>query len=145
MAPSLQQVNLVVGDLSAALAFYRLLGVDLPKEARAHADVRFGDCSMDLDDAESAQWWHAGWRAHPGPRMVLTFRVESRDEVDATYATLTGAGYPAVQPPFDAFFGSRYAIVSDPDGNEVAMMSEPEPDRRFWPPTEVSPTPGETH
>ena len=47
MAPSLQQVNLVVGDLPATLAFYRLLGVDLPEEAAVHAEARFGDFSMD--------------------------------------------------------------------------------------------------
>ena len=141
MAPSLHQVNLVVGDLPATLAFYRLLGVDLPEEARVHAEARFGDFSMDIDDAESAQWWHSGWRAQPGPRVVLTFRVASREEVDATYATLTGAGYPPVQPPFDAFFGSRYAIVGDPDGNDVAIMSEPEADRRFWPPSDAPPAP----
>ena len=142
MAPSLNQVNPVVGDLRAAIAFYRLLGVDLAEDAVAHADARFGDgFSMDLDDADSAQWWHSGWRAQPGPRLVLTFRVDSRDEVDTFYATLTGAGHPGVQPPFDAFFGSRYAIVSDPDGNDVALMSAPEPDRKFWPPSEAPPAP----
>ena len=141
MAPTLNQVNLVVGDLSAALAFYRLLGVDLPESARAHADARFGDVSMDLDDADSAQWWHSGWRATPGPRVVITFRCDSREEVDALYARLTGAGHGAVQPPFDAFFGSRYAIVADPDGNDVALMSQPEPDRKYWPAVDPPPAP----
>ena len=141
MAPTLNQVNLVVSDLAAAIAFYRLLGVDLPEDAVAHADVRFGEFSMDLDDEGSAPWWHSGWRAAPGPRVVVTFRVDSREEVDARYAELLAAGHPPVQPPFDAFFGSRYAIVSDPDGNDVALMSEPEPARKVWPPTAEPPAP----
>lgn len=141
MAPFLNQVNLVVRDLTAAAAFYRLLGVDLPEDAAVHADAHFGDFSMDLDDADSATWWHSGWRASPGPRVVLTFRVDTRDEVDAYYATLTGAGHSPVQPPFDAFFGSRYAIVADPDGNDVALMSPPEDDRKVWPPAGAPPTP----
>lgn len=33
------------------------------------------------------------------------------------------AGHRVGQPPYDAFFGSRYAIVIDPDGNEVGLKS----------------------
>ena len=140
MQPVLNQINLIVGDLAASAAFYRRLGVELPDEA-VHLEARFDGLSLEFDDDTSARWWHAGWRAAPGPRVVLSFRLASRDAVDASYADLTAAGHPGVQPPFDAFFGSRYAIVSDPDGNDVALMSEPEPERRSWPPAEESPTP----
>ena len=34
------------------------------------------------------------------------------------------------QPPFDAFWGARYAIVEDPDGNSVGLMSPVDPTRR---------------
>ena len=138
--PVLNQLNLVVGDLAASAAFYRHLGVDLGADAAVHAEAKLGDLSLDFDDAASARWWHAAWRAMPGPRVVLTFRVEARDEVDALYAELTGAGYEGRQPPFDAFFGSRYAIVADPDGNDVAVMSPPDPAMREWPPTAESPS-----
>ena len=140
-APQLDQVNLVVRDMAATAAFYRRLGVDFPANAEVHAEATFAGLSFELDDEASAKWWHAGWRAAPGPRVVLSFRIESRDAVDQLYAALTGAGHPGVQPPFDAFFGSRYAIVSDPDGNDVALMSTPEADRRSWPPAEESPMP----
>jgi uncharacterized glyoxalase superfamily protein PhnB len=141
--PRLNQVNLVVADMAATAAFYRMLGADFPPDAAVHAEAKFGALSLELDDAESATWWHAGWRADRAPRVVLSFEVDERDEVDARYAELTAAGHRGVQPPFDAFFGSRYAIVADPDGNEVAVMSVPEPSRRFrgWPPPEESPTP----
>jgi predicted enzyme related to lactoylglutathione lyase len=36
-----------------------------------------------------------------------------------------------VSPPWDAFWGSRYAIVADPDGNHVGIMSPSEPKRRY--------------
>ena len=139
----LDQINLVVDDMAATAAFYRMLGVELPEDAAVHAEAKFDALSFELDDPESARWWHAGWRATPGPRVVLTFRASSRDEVDEVYAELTGAGHRAVQPPFDAFFGSRYAIVADPDGNDVALMSAPEEAHRVrtWPPSEESPAP----
>ena len=58
----------------------------------------------------------------------------SREAVDATYDDLTDAGYPGRQPPYDTFFGARYAIVADPDGNDVGIMSPPDPSRRTAPP-----------
>ena len=64
----------------------------------------------------------------------------SRAAVDERYADLIDAGYAGRQPPFDAFWGARYAIVADPDGNDVGLMSPIDDARRTWPPTE-SPDP----
>jgi uncharacterized glyoxalase superfamily protein PhnB len=140
MPPVLNQINLVVADIPAATAFYRRLGVDMP-EGEVHVQAEFPGVSLELDDPTSARWWHAAWRASPGPRPVLTFQVEERSEVDEIYGDLTSAGYEGRQPPFDAFFGARYAIVADPDGNDVAVMSAPDPERRVWPPDGESPAP----
>jgi uncharacterized glyoxalase superfamily protein PhnB len=62
--------------------------------------------------------------------VVLGFRLASRESVDALYEELTGAGYRGAQPPYDAFWGARYAIVADPDGNSVGIMSPSDPERR---------------
>ncbi|MQA25546.1 MAG: hypothetical protein GEU94_08745 [Micromonosporaceae bacterium] len=37
------------------------------------------------------------------------------------------------QPPYDAFWGSRYAIVIDPDGNEVGLKGPVNDQRRYEP------------
>jgi uncharacterized glyoxalase superfamily protein PhnB len=44
-------------------------------------------------------------------------------EVDSLYAELTGAGYAGHLEPWDAFWGQRYAVVKDPDGNDVALFA----------------------
>jgi uncharacterized glyoxalase superfamily protein PhnB len=67
-------------------------------------------------------------------RVVLGFRVASREAVDEVYAELTGAGYAGLQPPLDAFWGARYAIVEDPDGVAVGLMSPISPDYKSLPP-----------
>jgi hypothetical protein len=59
--------------------------------------------------------------------------LPTRQAVDDRYAELTSAGYRGRQPPFDAFWGARYAIVADPDGNDVGLMSPAEDSRRTWP------------
>jgi len=54
---------------------------------------------------------------------------------DLRRTELTAAGYRGQQRPYDAFFGARYAVVEDPDGNPVGLMSPVEPARRSSPPT----------
>ncbi len=69
-----------------------------------------------------------------GPGIVLGFRLPDRQSVDQVFNELTSAGYSSQQPPYDAFWGSRYAVITDPDGNPVGLMSPPEDDRRTPPP-----------
>jgi uncharacterized glyoxalase superfamily protein PhnB len=138
-------MNLIVRDMPAAIEFYRRLGVVVPDSTNAagiHVELPMpSGFSLELDTAESATWWHAGWRSEPGTvAAVVCFALPSRDAVDAKYADLTDAGYAGRQPPFDAFWGARFAILADPDGNDIGLMSPMEDDRRAWPPTE-SPDP----
>ncbi len=139
-APDLHMINLLVGDMAASLDFYRRLGVPLPAGEDvdgAHVQLGMpGGFSLELDTAESAQPWHAASRAgNAGTGIVLGFSLATREAVDQRYAELTSAGYPGRQPPFDAFWGARYAIVADSDGNDVGLMSPIDESRRTWPPT----------
>jgi uncharacterized glyoxalase superfamily protein PhnB len=61
---------------------------------------------------------------------VIVFRVDSREDVDRRYDDMIAAGYAGQQPPYDAMWGARFAVVADPDGNSVGLMSESDPDRR---------------
>ena len=121
--PVLDQINLVVSDMDASLAFYRRLGVDIPDRMPEwdahHRSANVGNLDFDLDSAKFASQWNEGSR---GPACVVGFRLGSSDAVNALYADLTDAGYRGQQPPYDAFWGSRYAVVEDPDGNAVGLM-----------------------
>ena len=132
-------LNVVVGDMDASVDFYRRLGADVPDDASGpHAQLRMaGGFSLELDTAESVRLWHAGWRTDPASvRVVIGFALPSRVAVDDAYAELTAAGSVGRQPPFDAFWGARYAVVADPDGNDVGLMSPIDETRRTWPPEE---------
>jgi catechol 2,3-dioxygenase-like lactoylglutathione lyase family enzyme len=143
--PDLHMLNVVVRDMAASVEFYRRLGVVVTDEgdgSGVHAQLRMpSGFSLELDTAESARIWHAGWRADPASvRVVIGFALSTREAVDVRYAELTAAGHVGRQPPFDAFWGARYAIVADPDGNDVGLMSPIDESRRTWPPEE-SPAP----
>lgn len=139
----LDAVNLVARDMEVTLAFYRLLGVDIPEgsvwrtdSGAHHVDLAMpGGMSLDVDSVALAQSYNAGWRRpEGGGGAVLGFRVPTREDVDRRYASLREAGYTGLQEPYDTFWGSRYAIVEDPDGREVGIMSPPDPARRTKPP-----------
>jgi catechol 2,3-dioxygenase-like lactoylglutathione lyase family enzyme len=131
--PVFDQINIVVRDMDAAVAFYRRLGIDIPDgmpEWDAHhrsASVSSG-LDVDLDSMTFARQWDEGWPGASG--CVIGCKFASREDVDRVYGDLTGAGYRGQQPPWDAFWGARYAIVEDPDGNAVGLMSPIDPARR---------------
>ncbi len=136
--PVLDQINLVVRDMPAALEFYRLLGVEIPSYDPSwdnhHRSAAPGQgLDFDLDSQTFAQHWNRGWPAG-ATGAVIGFRVVERSAVDELFERLTSAGHRAQQDPYDAFWGARYAVVTDPDGNAVGIMSEIDPARRSSPP-----------
>lgn len=137
-APNFNQLNLIVNDVDATVAFYRLLGLAIDAPAGAsHVEFRLPNGTLlEIDAAQFAQTWDTGWPGTTGSGIVIGFAVESRERVDALYADLTEAGYRGRQPPYDAFWGARYAIVQDPDGNGAGLMSPIDPAQKFWPPSD---------
>jgi catechol 2,3-dioxygenase-like lactoylglutathione lyase family enzyme len=135
--PIFNQFNMIVSDMSATVAFYRRLGLTIPETDSDWAShhrtaVMPGDIDLDFDSSEFARVWDEGWSS--GPRMgVLGFRVSSRQDVNDIYQDLTESGYTGEQQPYDTFWGARYAVVQDPDGNPVGIMSPVDPARRSRP------------
>ncbi|TMA34247.1 MAG: glyoxalase [Deltaproteobacteria bacterium] len=133
--PDLNQIDLVVRDMDASIAFYRALGVDIPESAiwRTATGAHHVDLTM---PGGLIVHFDRGWHdpSGSGTRNVLSFKVASREEVDRIHDHLTGLGHPSAQPPYDTFWGARYAILEDPDGNHVGVMSPSDPARRTAPP-----------
>jgi len=132
----LDQINVVVRDMDAMAQFYRRLGIDIqagPTEWAPHhrSDGGSDGIDFDLDSEQFASAWNQGWPGGPG--VVLGFRLPDRQTVDRLFDQLTSAGYAAQQPPYDAVWGSRYAVVTDPDGNAVGLMSPADDSRRSAP------------
>lgn len=131
-APVFNQFNLVVSDMEASVAFYRRLGLTIPDtDPQWQAHHRSAETSdgldLDFDSDAFAREWNRGWKRGMG---VVGFKVPTRERVDEIYADLTAAGYEGPQPPYDAFWGARYAVVEDPDGNPVGLMSPVDPTKR---------------
>ena len=139
----LNQINLVVADMAASRTFYGRLGLEFghahdPNWADHHLTAARPEddgaaLDFDLDSTSFANKWNSGWPGGAG--VVLGFSVPTRQTVDDLVAELTAAGSAVQQAPYDAFWGARYAIVSDPDGNAVGIMSPLDDTLRSEPPT----------
>lgn len=117
-------VDIVVSDVNRAAEFYRRLGLDVgepwERDGVAH-HIGIPESGVDIGSREMTRRYNPNWPDASG--VVVIFSVEERDAVDAKYDELTRAGYDGHLAPFDAFWGARYAIVDDPDGNHVGIMS----------------------
>ena len=132
------QVNLIVSDMEATLRFYRLLGLKIPPKAiwktRSgihHVSAQMGDIGLDFDSRAHARKFNNGTRKKgTGGNVIIGFAVETRGAVDRAFKRMVHAGYKAFQEPWDAHWGARYAVVGDPDGNHVGIMSPTDPKKR---------------
>ncbi len=141
--PTLDQLNIVSSNLEASIAFYRRLGIDIPDPrvwrtatGAHHASAQDAGVDFDLDSTAFAQVWNTGWhgREDLAGRVVVGLHVASRDEVDRLYGEMTAAGHRGLQAPYDAFWGARYAVIEDPDGVAVGLMSPVSAAHRSPPP-----------
>jgi uncharacterized glyoxalase superfamily protein PhnB len=145
--PILDQINLVCGDTVASVASSHRPSVEIPDDriwstATGAHHISAADESadkaiaFDLDSTVFAQKWNPSWKGRTdlAGRFVLGFRVAARTDVNDLYRDMTGAGYRGLREPHDAFWGARYAIIEDPDGIAVGLMSPVSPDRKSPPP-----------
>ena len=91
--PVLDQLDLVVNDMEASLAFYRLVGLDIPDEAvwkdasgGHHAEIKMANgFELALNSAALTGAYNQGWsnEGSGSGRTNHGFRVASRGAVDA--------------------------------------------------------------
>ncbi|MFF0457944.1 VOC family protein [Nocardia africana] len=126
MAPQLNAIGVVVSDVTAALGFYRRLGLEFGEVVGGgHVEAPLpGRFRLMLDSEENIARDVGGrsWNAAAG-RIGLAVECDSAAEVDALFGELVAAGYHGETQPFDAVWGQRYATVHDPDGNGVDLYA----------------------
>lgn len=120
-------VEVAVAEMVRSLAFYRRLGFDMPASADTESHVEAalpGGLRIAWDTVETIRSFDPDWTPPSGGSgMSLAFACEDPADVDATYARLVAAGYEGHLEPWDAFWGMRYAVLRDPDGNGVDLFA----------------------
>ena len=121
-------VQIFCKDVRDAIAFYRLLGLDVPEPPDGpdpHIDVELpGGNRLSFDAEQTITGMHPEWvPPDSAGRVALAFGLESPADVDAMFDRLTHAGHPGALQPYAAPWGQRYATVLDPDGNIVDLFA----------------------
>ncbi|HEY8547617.1 MAG TPA: VOC family protein [Acidimicrobiales bacterium] len=128
MPPRINAFGIVCTDLPRTLGFYRALGVDVPADAdeAPHVEVTLpGGVRLLFDAADTVRSFDPDWTPPTGggPPMTIAFECDSPEEVDTTYTAMVDAGYDGHLAPWDAFWGQRYAVLRDPEGNGVDLFA----------------------
>lgn len=125
MGIKFDMIGIVVKDMKSALDFYRVLGLEIPESANddMHVEVTQVGFRLAFDKLETIKDIYGGWDEPAGHRIELAFLCDSREAVDELFQKITGNGYNGYREPWDAFWGQRYAIVQDPDGNLISLFA----------------------
>jgi uncharacterized glyoxalase superfamily protein PhnB len=132
-------LNLVVSNVAESVEFYRRLGLAIddtqPWNSHHVTAAMPNGFELEFDSVELADSYDPGGQMPQAVvRNVMVFSLPSRKAVDDLYVELTDAGYSGHQPPYDAFWGARYAVIDDPDGNFVGLMSPSDDEHKSDPP-----------
>ncbi len=125
MMAQLEYIGMIAGDMAATLRFYRLLGLDIAEGAEKddHVEVQLTGFRLAWDTEALIKQIDPEWQKPVGQRIGVGFLCDSPADVDALYQSVTAQGYEGYKAPWDAFWGQRYAVVTDPDGNHVDLFA----------------------
>lgn len=130
--PSLDAIGVIVSDMARAIEFFRILGVpfvdpasaDVVAEAQDHVEARLpSGLRLMLDREAVIRSFMPEWTPPTGQRQSLAFLCDSPADVDATVERIAAAGFKIAKPPWDAFWGQRYAVVENADGVAVDLFA----------------------
>jgi len=112
--------------MGCALDFYRLLGLAIPEghENEPYVEVITSNgYRLSWNTVAMVREIDPTWQTPVGQRVSLAFKCDHPSEVDLVYQCLIAAGHRGHKEPWDAFWGQRYAVVLDPDGNTVDLFA----------------------
>ncbi len=121
----LEYVGMIAKNMAATLRFYRLLGMDIAEgaESEDHVEAALSCLRVAWDTEALIKSIDAEWVKPVGQSIGIGFLCDSPAEVDDLYNRVVAAGYEGYKAPWDAFWGQRYATVTDPDGNHVDLFA----------------------
>ena len=124
-------LSLTVSNADTAITFYeKVFGakVDGPVmrgpdgKTVMHAELLFGDTKIFLCDELPIMGVFSPTH-YGGTSVSIYFQVP---DVDKTFADAVAAGATGKMPPSDAFWGERYAYISDPFGHGWGLAAPKE-------------------
>jgi predicted enzyme related to lactoylglutathione lyase len=117
----LSSVNLFARNLEGLVSFYAGL-FDLPEKPELRSPIYRaldgGGVMIGFNGLEAYRLLNLDPSVAPaGTRSLLTFDVEDVGEVARLSGEAVKSGAVLMKPPYDTAYGSRQAVLLDPEGN----------------------------
>lgn len=126
MTVKLNYLSFIVSDMEKSLAFYRTLGLPIPADAdttQDHVEIEVNGLRIAWEKQEMIQGLNPDWQPGGAGRLGAAVEAASPAGVDEAVQRIKDAGYAVKTEPWDAFWGQRYATVTDPDGVNVDVFA----------------------
>lgn len=119
-------ISVTSTDFAKTVSFYEALGFSFPthtsEEQHLEAITEPGAVRLMIDSAELVEGI-IGAKPVPANHSSFALLCESPDEVNVIAKRVADAGFAIAKEPWDAFWGQRYAIATDPDGYSVDLFA----------------------
>lgn len=119
-------VAVASSNMKKTVEFYSILGFEFGdyKETDDHVEPKTSDGSARLMiDTKKLIKEITGEDPKPATHSSFAVEFDSPNGVNEAAKKIKEAGYTLVKEPWDAFWGQRYAVVSDPDGYRVDLFA----------------------
>lgn len=120
----LDMIGIIVKDMEKSLDFYRTLGFEFPVTANQedYVEINQGGIRLSFNTEKMVTPIFGKQEEPKGQRVELAFLCESSDELNQLHEKAIAKGYKSVKEPWDAFWGQRYCILEDCDGNLISLF-----------------------
>lgn len=120
----LDMIGIIVSDMAKAIEFYEVFGFSVIGDpTQPYVELDNQGVRISLNTREMVTGIYGFSPESRGDKLELAFLCDSVEEVDQLSAKMKAAGYEIVKEPWDAFWGQRYAIIKDLDGNLLSIFT----------------------
>jgi catechol 2,3-dioxygenase-like lactoylglutathione lyase family enzyme len=124
--PIIDAISVSSSDIARSIAFYTALGFDFtgadPAQDHVEPVRQPGGPRLMIDSATLLESL-TGTPPRPASHSAFALLCASPAEVDALAARVRAEGFTIAKAPWDAFWGQRYATVTDPDGTLIDLFA----------------------
>jgi predicted enzyme related to lactoylglutathione lyase len=119
----LDLISVVTQDMAKSLAFYQnIFTIPAGLEGEGHVEITLENgLRFAWDTVAVMQSFEPHYTFVP--KQVGAFLCDNAADVDKKFNDLISKGGKGVKEPWDAFWGQRYALLADPDGNVLDLFS----------------------
>ncbi|GEK38225.1 MULTISPECIES: VOC family protein [Enterococcus] len=120
----LDMIGIITKDMEKSIEFYALLGfIANGATTEEYVELAHEGIRISLNTSKMIAGIYGYEPQTIGDKIELAFLCDSVADVDEMYRKVSDAGYETFKEPWDAFWGQRYAIIKDPDGNLLSLFA----------------------